>query len=106
MTITEFLTELERVCREPCRGCLGDEGARFRLNGDFIESDEEYCPISEVAWRQDDEITEIDVFARGGKLGLRSRDIRAIINAADGKTNGRLRQKLLVACGIQPRKIP
>lgn len=101
MTITEFLVEIERVRGEPCPGVWGGEGARFHLTDECIESDNEDCLISEVAWRQDNEICEIDVHARGKKLGLNSRTIKSIIDAADGRTNGRLRKRLLKACGIQ-----
>jgi hypothetical protein len=102
MTIPEFLAEVERVRCEPCRGVYNDTGARFHVeDGKYIQSDEELCPIHEVAWRQDEEVSGEDVYEKGRKLGLSDRSIQAIIQAADGKTSGRLRQKLLKACGIK-----
>lgn len=87
MTFPQFLKE------------LADVQATWRLEDGCITSDNDTCPINEVA---DQEVGDNgDVFENGERLGLSRRTVSAIINAADNRTHGKYRRKLLKACGLK-----
>jgi hypothetical protein len=99
MTIDKFV----KLIRQATRGTLDAppyDKADFALNErGQIDSANEQCPIYELAYRLCDFDWE-DVFQAGEALGLNRRSIRAIMNAADNKTHGPLRKRLLRACSL------
>ena len=104
MTIEEFFAALEKTPR--------DWGIDWRLDGfrpvKGVRRDAAFsvqCPLTAVAgfderegfWTYGDPACWPDA-AR--YLGLRMKDARKIVNAADGR--GSLRLRLLAACGLKP----
>jgi hypothetical protein len=98
MTIEEFFVALEKTPRDWERA----EGVgAIRRDGKFIRQ----CPLTAVAgfgeregfWTYSDPSRCADA-AR--LLGLRVKDARKIVSAADGR--GSLRGRLLAACGLNP----
>ncbi len=94
MTIDEFFAALEKTPRDWL-----NSGA-VRRCGKFCPQ----CPLTAVAgfgeregfWTYGD--TGMWHYA-AQVLGLRMRDARKIVNAADGR--GSLRERLLIACGLK-----
>lgn len=100
MTIAQFMKEIESIRGEAFAFECGGKPmySEFRLNADsHIESSNEMCPIAELAMQR--YVNGEDYWDEGLKLGLSNKAVRAITQAADGKP-GRLRQRLLKACGI------
>jgi hypothetical protein len=64
--------------------------------------DTDSCPLHAIYDESETEDDEdpVDYFEKGTLLGLRRRDVQAIADAADGRKNGRLRKRLLKACGL------
>ncbi len=94
MTIDEFFAELEKTPRD----WLGKFAIR-RYGAYCLQ-----CPLTAVAgfgerkdfWPYGD----TSCWAEAARhLGLRMKDARKIVNAADG--SGSLRERLLVACGLK-----
>ncbi len=95
MTIDEFLSALEKTPRDW-------KGAYYpvRRDGRFVQQ----CPLTAVAGFGEREgfwtYSDPGMWRYAAQvLGLRMRDARKIVNAADGR--GSLRERLLIACGLK-----